>query len=61
MWVWVWREQTTSKVQSIQSAKTVYYHVTGCIVCVPGHDPLIFFSCPFLIGWECYDPNYLKC
>ena len=36
--------------------------VTECIVCISGHDPLIFsflsFSC--LIGWEFYGPNYLK-
>ena len=37
--------------------------VTECIVCVPGHDPLIFsfLSISFLIGWEFYGPNYLKC
>ena len=39
--------------------------VTECIVCVQGHDPLtFFFSChpfSFLIGWEFYGSNYLKC
>ena len=35
-------------------------------MCVPGHDPLslIFFVLSFfsfLIGWEFYGPNYLKC
>ena len=38
--------------------------VTECIVYVPGHDPLTFFSChpfSFLIGWEFYGPNNLKC
>ena len=30
---------------------------------VPGHDPLIFsfLSFSFLIGWEFYGPNYLRC
>ena len=30
---------------------------------VPGHDPLIFscMSFSFLIGWEFYGPNYLRC
>ena len=39
-------------------------HVTECIVCVQGHDPLTFFSCrplSFLIGREFYGRNYLKC
>ena len=37
--------------------------VTECIVCVSGHDPLTFLSgfFSFLIGWEFYGPNYLKC
>ena len=26
-------------------------NVTECIVCVPGHDPLTFLSCPFLFDW----------
>ena len=30
-------------------------------MCVPGHDPLIFSFLSFLIGWEFYSPNYLKC
>ena len=38
-------------------------------VCAPGHDPLtffFFFLSPvvlslFLIGWEFYVPDYLKC
>ena len=40
-----------------------YSYVTECIVCVSGYDPLTFLSCPFsfLIGWEFYGPNYLKC
>ena len=30
---------------------------------VPGDDPLIFsfLSFSFLIGWEFYGPNYLRC
>ena len=42
----------------------IYMDATECIVCVPGHDPLMFFflsSCLFLIGWELYGRNYLKC
>ena len=42
----------------------IYTYVTECIVCVQGHDPLTFsFQIPFsfLIGWEVYGPNYLKC
>ena len=38
--------------------------VTEYIVCVQGHDPLTFSflsSFLFLIGWEIYGPNYLKC
>jgi len=37
--------------------------VTECIVCVQDNDPFTFLSCPFsfLIGWEFYGPNYLKC
>ena len=37
--------------------------VTECIVCVSGYDPLTFsfLSFSFLIGWEFYGPNYLKC
>ena len=40
-----------------------FSNVTECIVYVPGHDPLIFsfLSFSFLIGWEFYGPNYLKC
>ena len=40
-----------------------FFYVTYCIVCVQGRDPLTFLSCPFsfLIGWEFYGPNYLKC
>ena len=29
-------------------------------MCVSGYDPLTF-SFSFLIGWEFYGPNYLKC
>ena len=34
-----------------------------CCIHVPGHDPLIFsfLSLSFLIGWEFYGPNYLRC
>ena len=41
----------------------IYIYKTECIVCVPGHDPLTSLSCSssFLIGWEFYGPNYLKC
>ena len=44
-------------------AARLYIYVTECSVCVSGYYPLTFLSCPFsfLIGWEFYGPNYLKC
>ena len=58
----------TAKLENLKDLdldwwKSVDFYVTKSIVCVQGRDPLTFLSCPFsfLIGWEFYGPNYLKC
>ena len=57
--------KTYSIVPSESDIYYIYYYryVTKGIVCVQGHDPLIFsfLSFLFLTGWEFYGPNYLKC
>ena len=58
-----WLGQWTYIIICPWLGQLTYIIVTECIVCVSGYDPLTFsfLSFSFLIGWEFYGPNYLKC